>query len=1697
VYSTISTCSNSFSSIIYENDFLNHEDPSLSFHEPFNDSPHDIILEEDTLSVQEMYEFYDDLGYEEAVFAKELQAVEYFLELEQSYLETIILQYELDQGYMEAQIADYHDWLDLSLWEMKKTELQLESELQLFADHIMDTNNWLTSQQDDVEAALQHIELEQLNLQNQVEHYENWLEESGEILPSPDDNIISNPYPARQQYDISAADINLEFDSISLHEGNAAMSYSADLMTECIKEDSFLDQFMDFDKWLEHQCVFFAIENLASEDDDGMECEWQNLRTIEIHLRQDMQLATNAFIFYEQGQPPGNIYNRFGGVSVNLVDKDAKEASLKNAPNAAVTLTMAESEPDVCFIGASTKPSWAPYTKCQHLVTQQHKFGTRHEMPDTTSNFPLHNKENDYHCFSANDLGIRIASPQRSSRKAVGPHLSTRSDVDSFLKQHLPASKTTRKELVKATPTVMLMSKRPHTTNFHFVSSTNKENSENGSMAYTYSDTEKLSIRSIDDDMDGANVNNYASNLGKRLLLLLIYCLPHYEDATAYTYVGPVDDNTLTPALIHKVLYFEQESPGISLLTQNVMLSQSSMTGSTFHTGIYHSTAGPDLKFLIALECMPSIKNLCGKSATSRISTELVSLIAISCHSMHIMDGSLFSHIKVDASEECQSTLAIRSMTKETNCLVAEDFIQKWSLIHAYLKYISTEKPPSAVGMNKPKRDIEHNMPGSDDVAETVATLKNTPHATSHFVDLKPDYNFLSGGRTNFPAVTTATNYSTAILGISTKLWAFCPNMHWNLLMQPQPELQQEKKWNHIHDRLQILDLSLFPMFRLPKSPEIREHFISVVHKADIHTMTNQLLQPPTHESNIGPDEQHLCNRSDAYIISHIWGDCHEVIPTTPNSTYLWSHQAWPRRGFTSNPTALHLYLHLPCEQTSTKDSFFNLALLLSSTRKTPMHGMGHELRDEILINMDSSITGSTMLDHESLSQVIYSLAQQSIASDDLAWNNSAPASDPVWYSLSLHIPAGLIASKEGYLPGELFGASYYYIFLILVYTVLLAWYGISVGYSIWSTSGTRSWLAVYFGVISDIAKQALSNVLVLMVPLGWAVTMSKWFFHALNGTMRCCANLIDTFLNEGVPPHDLKWAITTAWELNNLLALVSIAILWKLYPSAKDYAFVMAIASVGGIVEFTINEDVEHQQETVHDNLRPTNAIEEECEEMSLSEIKQIKEKSAGFINTADQSLHNKSSGNFRSGFVYEGFIAAYSFEVVIKRSSCKAFMRDFSNKNDIQCNEDKKSFDGLSTLESLHEGTGFKDEFSKTIKGKDPGAFYKTWQHCMKHFGQLSLQKWAAVATVCFLNLGGIVTPIVIPCALSISPSLPSASTTSSCSSPPPSTDTKSIHASVFEVTPWDESNISKNSFELPGAGSGVSKIYYVLDCLNTGMPTICLETIWLTLLVTLQNSFWHLCRTRIMSLHHVGPIHSYLSNIALSFITPILQQGAKNKLSVSVSDIVRTVQVLNDKGYISSMRTDSSQLSADVNKATNLEVQSCYGDEHVRSVDDQLITQKETMKQRHSEHSTTEKAHEAIRTVIYNGRFLDQDELVRHHRQPSSAASKQLYKFIYHRTCASLMKKMVQTLSIAALSVDLSTDAVSGTVIIFNGFMSEPSPSFDNHNSVDINSIKNNYVTSFSSNNSTQTYQFKKICSTMQLLHLGSMRHLSLGS
>jgi hypothetical protein len=141
-------------------------------------------------------------------------------------------------------------------------------------------------------------------------------------------------------------------------------------------------------------------------------------------------------------------------------------------------------------------------------------------------------------------------------------------------------------------------------------------------------------------------------------------------------------------------------------------------------------------------------------------------------------------------------------------------------------------------------------------------------------------------------------------------------------------------------------------------------------------------------------------------------------------------------------------------------------------------------------------------------------------------------------------------------------------------------------------------------------------------------VTFYMWILNALNGTMQYLENmsqhnklrrylrlrlilllsilfavvwgifgLVDTFLDEGILSQDSEWAIKAAWELNYLLVLVSVAVLWRPNPAAKEYAFVMELPSVGGDVEFTTNDDVEHQEDNVHDNLRPPSAIEDDNE--------------------------------------------------------------------------------------------------------------------------------------------------------------------------------------------------------------------------------------------------------------------------------------------------------------------------------------------------------------------------------------------------------------------------------------------------------------------------------------------------------------------
>lgn len=115
-----------------------------------------------------------------------------------------------------------------------------------------------------------------------------------------------------------------------------------------------------------------------------------------------------------------------------------------------------------------------------------------------------------------------------------------------------------------------------------------------------------------------------------------------------------------------------------------------------------------------------------------------------------------------------------------------------------------------------------------------------------------------------------------------------------------------------------------------------------------------------------------------------------------------------------------------------------------------------------------------------------------------------------------------VLMSDHGYLPGDLFGAMYFFYALIVCYGVLFMWYGVSMkcnedsiipiqqwilttigigfmevffkagDYWVWNEDGTRFWFAMYIGLLLGVSKQAISRCLVVMVSLGWGVVRDQ-----------------------------------------------------------------------------------------------------------------------------------------------------------------------------------------------------------------------------------------------------------------------------------------------------------------------------------------------------------------------------------------------------------------------------------------------------------------------------------------------------------------------------------------------------------------------------------------------------------------------------
>lgn len=161
---------------------------------------------------------------------------------------------------------------------------------------------------------------------------------------------------------------------------------------------------------------------------------------------------------------------------------------------------------------------------------------------------------------------------------------------------------------------------------------------------------------------------------------------------------------------------------------------------------------------------------------------------------------------------------------------------------------------------------------------------------------------------------------------------------------------------------------------------------------------------------------------------------------------------------------------------------------------------------------------------------------------------------------------------------------------------------------------------------------------------------------------------------------------------------------------------------------------------------------------------------------------------------------------------------------------------------------------------------------------------------------------------------------------------------------------------------------------------------------------------------------------------FMTSTLQQEGGRKLRLSAAQVMRVAQGLYERGYITYMRTDSTNLSQTALDAARAQARELYGDAYVPDKP-RIYTHKV---------KNAQEAHEAIRPAG--------DRL----RTPAEVAGElsgqdlSLYDLIWKRTVASQMtdaKGLSVSARIGARTDDTGRDAVfaaSGRTITFPGYM-----------------------------------------------------------
>lgn len=153
---------------------------------------------------------------------------------------------------------------------------------------------------------------------------------------------------------------------------------------------------------------------------------------------------------------------------------------------------------------------------------------------------------------------------------------------------------------------------------------------------------------------------------------------------------------------------------------------------------------------------------------------------------------------------------------------------------------------------------------------------------------------------------------------------------------------------------------------------------------------------------------------------------------------------------------------------------------------------------------------------------------------------------------------------------------------------------------------------------------------------------------------------------------------------------------------------------------------------------------------------------------------------------------------------------------------------------------------------------------------------------------------------------------------------------------------------------------------------------------------------------------------------FTTSTMQQEANRKLRLSARDTMRTAQKLYEQGYITYMRTDSVNLSAEAIEAARSCVEQMYGAEYLSPQPRQYTTKSKG----------AQEAHEAIRPAGSSFQTPKQTGL----KERELA----LYDMIWKRTVACQMADARQTQVIVDIQVEKAGFRSSGKRIDFPGYL-----------------------------------------------------------